>query len=104
MSNKSQNYLKRTVFYGLASAVLYALVFSHTAALMPYFTAGSYLAALPIATAFLFSFIHGAFASNLWSMLGIEAVKVQPTAPARVATRVKPTKRQQQRPRLRLRA
>jgi hypothetical protein len=39
------------------------------------FTRGSWYAALPIATAFIFSFAHGAFASNLWSLLGIEAAK-----------------------------
>jgi hypothetical protein len=32
-------------------------------------------AALPVATVFFFSFAHGAFASNLWSLLGIEAMK-----------------------------
>jgi len=36
-------------------------------------------ALLPILTAFLFSFIHGAFASNLWSFLGIEAIKRKET-------------------------
>jgi len=42
---------------------------------MSYFTRGGLYAALPIATVFAFSFAHGAFASNLWSLLGIEAVR-----------------------------
>ena len=100
MTQKTLAYIKKTAIYGMLSAVLYAAVFTNTSTLMPFFTAGSYLAALPIATAFLFSFVHGAFASNLWSALGIEATKAQPTA--RVTTRVRPAKRQ--RPRLRLQA
>jgi hypothetical protein len=47
---------------------------------------------------FIFSFVHGAFASNLWSVLGIEATKkVQPrVAPSR------PTPRKRPRPQLRI--
>jgi hypothetical protein len=82
----------RTVGLGLASAALYAAVFTHSGTVMKYFTKGGIFAALPIVTVFAFSFVHGAFASNLWSLLGIEATKkVQPrVAPKRPAPRKRP--------------
>ena len=69
----------RTVALGLGAAALYAAVFLNADLVMKYFTRGGWYAALPVATVFVFSFVHGAFASNLWSLLGIEATKkVQP--------------------------
>jgi len=65
----------KTVGYGALTAVLYAAVFTNADTITNYFTKGSWYAALPIATVFIFSFAHGAFASNLWSLLGIEAVR-----------------------------
>jgi hypothetical protein len=90
----------RTVGMGLASAALYAAVFTNSGTVMKYFTKGGIYAALPIITVFAFSFVHGAFTSNLWSVLGIEATKkVQPrVAPTR------PAPRKRARPRLRLNA
>jgi hypothetical protein len=48
---------------------------SHQALVTDTFTKGGWYAAYPILAAFFFSFIHGAFASNLLSVLGIEAKK-----------------------------
>jgi hypothetical protein len=64
---------RQTIGYGAISAALYAAVFTHPDTVMQYFTRGGWYAALPIATVFVFSFAHGAFASHLWSLLGIEA-------------------------------
>jgi hypothetical protein len=79
----------KTVVLGVLTAALYAAVFWKADALMKAFTRGGVYAVLPIATAIVFSFAHGAFASNLWSLLGIharsktEAYKtVSPPAPA----------------------
>lgn len=90
----------KTMGYGLLTAVLYAAVFMNAKTVMQYFTKGNWYAALPIATVFVFSFAHGAFASNLWSLMGINAAKkddvrqtVQPT--------VRPTQRPRKRPRVR---
>jgi hypothetical protein len=82
----------KTIGLGLASVALYAAVFTNSATVMKYFTKGGFFAALPIVTVFAFSFVHGAFASNLWSVLGIEATKkVQPrVAPKRPAQRKRP--------------
>jgi hypothetical protein len=56
------------------------------------FHKGGIYAALPIVTVFAVSFVHGAFASNLWSLLGVEATKkTQPrVAPKRPAPRKRP--------------
>ena len=65
----------QTIGYGILTAALYAAVFLNSDTVMQYFTKGGLYAAFPIATVFIFSFAHGAFASNLWSLLGIEALK-----------------------------
>lgn len=39
------------------------------------YTMGGWHAAYPVVTALIFSFVHGAFASNLLSVLGLEAKK-----------------------------
>jgi hypothetical protein len=49
---------------------------------------------LPIATVFLFSWVHGTFAGTLWEVLGVSAVT---KAPAQTATRA--PARQDSRPR-----
>jgi len=89
----------KTVAYGLGAAALYAAVFLNGDTVMRYFTRGGWYAALPIATVFIVSFVHGAFAHHLWSVLGIEAVKrVQP----RPEVAKRPVQRRRPRPQLRL--
>jgi hypothetical protein len=94
---KKKPYAK-TLLYGAATAILYAAVFSHSDAILQLFTRGGIYAALPIATVFVFSFAHGTFAHNLWSLLGIEAVTKRPAQRPTV-----PAPRPAQRPRARLR-
>ena len=65
----------KTVGYGVASAACYAAVFTNSDTVMQVFSRGGWYAALPIATVLAISFVHGAFAHNLWSLLGIEAFK-----------------------------
>ncbi len=79
MANRATNRKKqlaiKTAGLGVFSAILYAAVFTNADVVMKYFTRGGWYAALPVATVFVFSFVHGAFASNLWSLMGIEAVQ-----------------------------
>lgn len=86
--------LGKTVGLGLAAAALYAAVFLNTDTVMKYYTKGAWYAALPVATVFIFSFVHGAFASTFWSLLGIEATtkkaQPRPTAAKRPAARKRP--------------
>ncbi|MGD9732901.1 MAG: hypothetical protein AB7U45_12035 [Desulfamplus sp.] len=65
----------KMIGYGVGTAALYAAVFMNADTVTSYFTKGALYAALPVLTVFVFSFVHGAFASNLWSVLGIEAQK-----------------------------
>ncbi|PHR26373.1 MAG: hypothetical protein COA36_12340 [Desulfotalea sp.] len=65
----------KMVLFGAMSLGAYALLFSNEALVTNTFTLGGWHAALPVGTAFLFSFMHGAFASNFLDVLGLEAKK-----------------------------
>ncbi|MDD3580733.1 MAG: hypothetical protein PHW74_06915 [Desulfobacca sp.] len=101
LRKKKMTYLRYTIGLGAVSAALYAAVFTNSATVTTYFTKGGAYAILPVATAFLFSFVHGAFASNFWSALGIEASRTA-TQPRPAARR--PVRRERPRPRPELRA
>ncbi len=58
--------------YGAASVALYATVFSFSDPIMSFIAKGGIRALVPVAAVFLFSWIHGNFASNVWTALGIE--------------------------------
>ncbi|MEN6438771.1 MAG: hypothetical protein ABFD97_09320 [Syntrophobacter sp.] len=75
MESTKTRMIARTAAYGALSAACYAAVFTHTDVVMQSFTRGGLYAALPIATVLAVSFVHGAFAHNFWSLLGIEAFK-----------------------------
>lgn len=82
----------KLIAYGLGSCALYAAVFVLQDVIMANFAKGGVYTALPIATVFLFSWVHGTFAGTLWEVLGINAVKKAPAqtaaqAPARKDTR-----------------
>ena len=93
------NLIAKTIGCGVASLALYAAVFWNSGTVTKYFTRGGWYAALPVLTVFVFSFVHGAFASNLWSVLGIEATRkaVQPRPEVK-----RPVRRKRPRPELRL--
>jgi hypothetical protein len=65
----------KMMLFGAVSVSLYAAVLTHQGLITTYFTRGALYATLPIATAFLFSFVHGGFTNYFWSVLGIEARK-----------------------------
>ncbi len=95
---RKKKILMRTLMYGAITTALYAAVFSHASAITQLFAKGGFYAALPIATVFIVSFAHGAFSSNLWSVLGIEAITKQAAKRKTV-----PAPRPIQKPRARLR-
>ena len=102
MDRNAQSERKRpvgkTVVYGLLTCGCYAALFLNADSVMQYFTRGAWYAALPITTVLVFSVVHGAFASNLWTSLGIDAARKgarpRPEArkrlPARPRPRVRP--------------
>jgi hypothetical protein len=78
----AQNYDKlkkkpvgKMIAYGIASVGLYAALLLNQSAITAVFTRGAWYAALPIATAFAISFVHGGFTNYFWSVMGIEATK-----------------------------
>ena len=90
----------KMILYGAVSVSLYALVLAYQGLITAYFTRGALYATLPIATAFLFSFVHGGFTSYFWSVLGIEAKK-RALRPAPEVERPERRERPQPQPRLR---
>lgn len=101
MPRKKSSGAGKTLLFGLLSITLYAAVFSQGTAVAQFFARGAWYFILPILTVFLFSFVHGAFASHVWTLLGIEARK---TAQHRPEKRKAPYKRKRPRPRPQLRA
>jgi hypothetical protein len=67
--------LVSAIVMGVLSVGLYALLFLKQDLVNSTFGKGGIHALLPIATAFLFSFVHGSFTGNFWTALGIEAAK-----------------------------
>jgi hypothetical protein len=65
----------KMVLFGAMSLGAYTLLLSNMKIVTDTFTLGGWYAVLPVGTAFLFSFVHGAFASNLLSVLGLEPKK-----------------------------
>lgn len=66
----SANVLKACV-WGLASAGLFALLFLNEDLVTDLYTRGKWFAAFPIATVFVFSFVHGSFANYFLTSLGL---------------------------------
>jgi hypothetical protein len=100
--NQKRKMLLKTAVLAACSAGIYTALFANEATVTQYFTRGNIYAALPVLTAFAFSVIHGAFASQCLEALGITAKK---TPAARVETSQQKQKavRKDQRPRLEVR-
>ncbi|HAM49304.1 MAG TPA: hypothetical protein DCP92_00880 [Nitrospiraceae bacterium] len=74
-SKSKKKPLGKMVLFGICSAIIFGAVLSYQNFITGYFTRGALYAALPIAGAFLISYIHGHFTGYFWSVLGIEAKK-----------------------------
>lgn len=60
---------------GMISIALYALLLARQDDVNSVFAKGGWYALLPIITAFVFSFVHGSFTGDFWTVLGIEAAR-----------------------------
>ena len=60
---------------GAVSIALYIALMTNQDFINSTFAKGGLYAFLPIATAFIFSFIHGSFTGHFWTVLGVEASK-----------------------------
>lgn len=65
----------KAIIFGVISIASYIILFSNRTLVMDYFTRGGAFAAFPVITAFYFSFIHGAFCSNVLNVMGLHAAK-----------------------------
>jgi F0F1-type ATP synthase assembly protein I len=63
------------ILTGIISIGLYVALLMSQDLLNTNFSKGGLYALLPIATAFLFSFIHGNFTGNFWTVIGVEAAR-----------------------------
>ena len=63
------------IIFGIISVALYVFLLTKQQFFNEYFTKGGVYAFLPIATAFIFSFVHGNFTGSFWTVLGVEASK-----------------------------
>ena len=73
-STKKKPYGKLIVM-GIISVALYVFLLSNQNEINEHVGRGGLYAFLPICTAFVFSFIHGSFTGDFWTVLGIEASK-----------------------------
>ena len=59
---------------GAASALCYVVLFAYAKEVMASFTrTDGWYPALPVLTAFVFSFAHGAFTAYFWEVMGVKA-------------------------------
>lgn len=72
---KKKRPVAKMMLFGALSGAAYWMLFSNVALVTNTYTMGGWHAIFPVGTAFAFSFIHGAFASNLLSVLGLEPKK-----------------------------
>lgn len=76
----ADNYRKKKpyskmIITGIFSVALYAALLLNQDIINWYFGRGGVYAILPIITALIFSFVHGAFTGNFWTVLGVDAKK-----------------------------
>jgi hypothetical protein len=65
----------RAVLFGIAALTLYFLLYLFEDSIMAITSHGRWYFLVPVAIAFVFSFVHGNFTSYFWEVLGIKAKK-----------------------------
>jgi hypothetical protein len=73
-----REFLVPSIAWGVASLLLYTVLFLWQDAIMSFFIRGSWHVFVLVATAFAFSIVHGVFTDKFWKLLGI-----RPRMPAR---------------------
>ena len=73
--NSKTSTVKYAIFWGIISIAAYLVLFLHQTTVTDYFSRGGYFAILVIATAFIFSIVHGSFANYLVEAMGFKAIK-----------------------------
>ena len=74
VNHRSPQFL-RVLALGTMVAVLYWLLFANETRIIDLSRQGSWSSLILIAIALIFSFVHGAFTSQFWDLLGLRAKK-----------------------------
>jgi drug/metabolite transporter superfamily protein YnfA len=67
--------ISKMLVMGMISLALYGLLLAKQDEVNRVFGQGGWFAFLPIITAFVFSFVHGTFTGDFWTVLGVEAAR-----------------------------
>jgi hypothetical protein len=65
----------KMIMMGIISLALYTYLLSSQDQVNSTFAKGGWYALLPKITAFVFSFVHGNFTGDFWTVLGVEAAR-----------------------------
>jgi hypothetical protein len=74
-ATSSGKQLTKAAAFGSASAALYLVLFLAERPVLELSSRGGWYFLLPVAIAFAFSILHGAFTGYFWDALGIKAKK-----------------------------
>lgn len=74
-TNTRKKPIAKMALMGILSFFIYVLLFQKQDIVNTYFIRGGVFAFLPIAAAFLVSYVHGSFTGHFWTVMGIEARK-----------------------------
>ena len=74
-SNIKKKPVGAMIVMGIISIALYTTLLLKQDLLNSTFAQGGWYALLPIIMAFVFSYFHGSFTGNFWTVLGIEAAR-----------------------------
>jgi len=69
--------LLQTLFWGIFSAMLYFVLYYFEEPILNWSKAGPLAFIVPVCIAFLFSFVHGAFTTYFWDLLGVKAKSIK---------------------------
>jgi hypothetical protein len=77
MGDAKTRALTKTFILGGVSALLYFLLWLLAEPIIAYTQQGKWFFIIPIAIAFVFSAVHGAFTGHFWDVLGVKAKSVK---------------------------
>lgn len=75
----SRQFLPKAVMFGVASTILYVLLFVHADELVDFARRSregeKIWFVVPIVVAFVFSYVHGTFTGYFWDVLGLKSAQ-----------------------------
>jgi len=77
METLKSSMIIQTVILGLTSGLLYFLLYQFNGEILNWSKQGGWYFIVPISIAFVFSFVHGAFTSHFWDLLGVKAKSIK---------------------------